>query len=110
MQKSAESLDGLVEQMLYEAKKLEMRVEGLRKDYEGEEEKREMVREKWWYWIKHDEYMLILYQQQWKYDIFVKSLPFPHQYPEGSLKVSVAQKNDQKHELIQIQLMKPNII
>lgn len=36
MQKSAATLDGLVEQMLYEAKKLEMRVEGLRKDYEGE--------------------------------------------------------------------------
>ena len=40
MQKSAATLDGLVEQMLYEAKKLEMRVEGLRKDYEGEEGKK----------------------------------------------------------------------
>lgn len=36
MQGSAETLDGLVEQMLSEAKKLEVRVEGLRKGYEEE--------------------------------------------------------------------------
>ena len=39
MQRSAGALDNLVEQMLYEAKKLEVRVEGLRKDYEGEQGK-----------------------------------------------------------------------
>ena len=39
MQTSAATLDNLVEQMLYEAKKLEVRVEGLRKGYEEETEK-----------------------------------------------------------------------
>jgi hypothetical protein len=36
MQSSAATLDNLVEQMLTEAKKLEVRVEGLRKGYEEE--------------------------------------------------------------------------
>mgnify|MGYP000855320779 CR=1 FL=1 len=46
MQGSAVSLDALVEQMLSEAKKLEVRVEGLRKGYEDESErvKKEIVR------------------------------------------------------------------
>jgi hypothetical protein len=39
MQSSAANLDGLVEQMLYEAKRLEVRVEGLRKGYEEEHER-----------------------------------------------------------------------